>query len=310
MSFEDILSKKIIVVIVAAVVLGFVLPFSLEYYYMSIMVSFFIYSSFSQSWNLMGGHANQISLGHTIFLGLGAYVTFLTYQAGYPVYLGLILGGLASAGVALVLSKPLFRFRGAYFSIATLAVSQFFLIWFNQWDAVGAATGLHLTLPDFWTIRNMYYIGLIIFALTCGVVWYALRSKLGWGLRAIRDDEFAAEMIGVDLFKSKVYTFLISAFLMALVGGLIGIYNLHLRPSAIFNVRYVLLMLSASIIGGMRTTWGPILGGAILVGLTEALVRFPGIQNVILGFIVLIIMLRAREGILGYVQKKFGISFS
>lgn len=302
----DMIFRKFIGLIIIGVILVFMIPSLVGLYSLSILSTFFLYVSLAQSWNLTGGYANQISLGHTAFLGIGAYSTFLLYMEGYPFYIGLIAGGLTAAGLSALLSKPLFRFRGAYFSIATLVLAQIFLLWFLQWEPVGAAEGLHIfPPPGWWSIKNMYLLSLFCFALTSGVVWFTINSRLGWGLKTIRDDEDAAEMIGVDTFRSKMYVLCISAFLTAIVGGIISLDILHIRPSAIFGLKWVLLMLAIPIIGGMRNFLGPIIGAGIWVGLSEALAGFPGIHMVIFGIAIIMVVLRVPEGVMGYLEGKF-----
>ena len=195
--------KRIISLISGLVILLFALPhFGLNSFYLHLMIMIFMHAVMAQSWNVIAGFSGQISLGHGAFFGIGAYATSFFYvQYGISPWISIFLGMIFSGISAVLIGIPMLRLSGHYFAIATLLIGISFQIIFQRWDLVGAASGLWvpMTTGDSWLALQFhsskmpyYYVFLIFFLVTFYLVWILSRSKLGFRLRAVRDDPQAA----------------------------------------------------------------------------------------------------------------------
>ncbi|MDL2237712.1 branched-chain amino acid ABC transporter permease [Christensenellaceae bacterium OttesenSCG-928-K19] len=294
----------IFVAIIAALIL---LPFYASEYGVMIFLLIMLYMALGQMWNLLGGYAGLVSLGQQIFIGIGAYaVAMITVVAGLHFVVGIILGGVISALFAWLISKPIFKMSGVYFTIGTWIVAQTLALIFSNLEFFRYAQGFNITVTYTMTQAQIYYM-----ALACGVgavvlVFVLLRSKLGLALMAIRDNPSAAEAMGVEVYKTKLKCFLISGFATGMIGAVFYMYLTYVTPFAVFSIDWTVAMTFLVIIGGMGTMEGPIVGAVIYVILRQYLYNFPGISMVILGAVAIIIIIVAPKGIMGSLQSKFG----
>lgn len=239
------------------------------------------------SWNLLAGYAGQISLGHAAFFGMGAFVAaWLTTPSGagfpeslqLPVLVAVLVGGLASALVALVLGGIIFRLRGHYFAIGTLALAAVIeLVMLDQRSLTGGSTGYYidsdLGLPGVPVSHGdvVFYLTLAATVATVGVTYSIVRGPGGLAMQAVHDDEDAASSLGVNPLKYKVYAFVVSSFLAGLAGALYGHYTLYINPESTLAVTWTIDTLVVVILGGMGTFVGPLLGAALFVLLDKGL---------------------------------------
>jgi branched-chain amino acid transport system permease protein len=269
--------------ITAAVVAASVLLYPAVFtqpYMRHIMVMVFIYGLMAQGWNVLAGYCGQISLGHAFFFGIGAYSAgYLFTHHGITPWAGMGVGVVISVVAAALIGFPTFRLRGHYFAIATLVIGESAHIVFLNWETVGAATGLWIPVERDAPLRDMqfheskapnYYIGLAFLTLATAIVYKLERSKIGFYLRAVREDPEAAQSLGVDVTRCKMIAIMISAALTSVAGTLYAQYTLIIDPETVLPLLLSILVVLMTMLGGLGTLWGPIIGAAVLVPLSEA----------------------------------------
>jgi len=283
------------------------------------MILIFLYALMAQSWNVVAGFSGQISLGHAIFFGIGAYSsTVLFAKYGLTPWAGLLVGMLLSALAAVAIGVPTLRLRGHYFAIATLLIGFSVQIVFQRWEWVGAASGLYVpidrTSPWFYLQFHTskvpyYYLALAAAAAGYLLVWKLRRSRFGFRLQALRDEPEAAASLGIAIARHKVLAFMISAAMMSVAGTFYGQYVLVLDPERLFSVEISILVLLMTVLGGSGTLWGPALGAAVLVPLSEySRIWFGGtgrtIDLIIYGILILLVCMWRPSGILSLFEER------
>jgi branched-chain amino acid transport system permease protein len=259
------------------------------------------------SFNLLGGYAGQISFGHAAFFGISAYAFALLFQqAALNPFLAIFLAAGVSAAVCVPLGLILFRLRGAYFALSMLAFAEIVRLIAQEWTAVtnGAAGILFFSaFPDraanYWLLLTML-VGSIL------ATWLLVRSKPGAYFLAIREDEDAAEALGVNTTRYKLLAFMVSAFMMGLAGAFYAAYFAYLEPNVVFNsINFSLNVLIVTLIGGIGLLFGPLVGAAVVVLTNEVFVHVFGEGNVLMsGVLLILFMLFMPEGLVGRLQKE------
>ena len=270
---------------------------------------FFTYLSMANMWNLLAGYSGLMCLCPAAFIGLGGYTLAIVTWLGLPFYIGIIGGGVVAAAFAMLISIPVFRLRGIYFAIGTLVVPEALRIVFFLWRPVGGAlhgggAGYMIKGIGGITMTEIYWLTLAIGVVSIFLMRIILRSRLGLGLAAIRDNDRAAASSGVDVFRLKLYAFIIAAFVMGIAGAIFYVYQGYIEPSSAFNIRWLMTLMLATVIGGMSTEEGPIVGTIIVVFLHFLLGRYAGISLLIQGIILVGIMLLVPQGIIGFLRKR------
>ncbi len=282
-----------------------------------VMIMIFLYGTMAQSWNIMAGYCGQISLGHAMFFGIGAYSSaflFTTYQIS-P-WLGMLLGMVFAMAAAAVIGLPTFRLRGHYFAIATLVIGESVQIVVQRWDFIGAASGIWLPIvrENQWANFQFhdskipyYFIALSFLAVACLAVRRMERSRLGFYFRAIREEPEAARSLGVNITLYKSLAFMLSAALMAMAGTFYAQYVLVVDPEVVFPLTLSILVLLMAVMGGVGTLWGPLLGAAVLIPLSETTRILLGgtggaVDLMIYGALIVMICLFKPEGLIGLVR--------
>ena len=276
-----------------------------------------LYAVSASAWNLIGGYAGQVSVGHAVFFGAGAYMALLVYNIwGLPPLAGVPPGILVSMLIAGVIGVPSFRLRGHYFAMATLAVAELTRIAVANWPLLGAAIGLSgpavpRTALDL-TFRSSipyYYILLAVLALLLFVTWRIERTRPGYYLRAIRGNERAARSLGVPVVRYKLYTYMLSAAFTALAGALYVMMIGFIDPQSGFGILISVEMVIMAALGGAGTLFGPLLGAVILVPLNEVTnAQFggggTGVTYVIYGGIIILLARFRPGGLIGLWQER------
>ena len=283
-----------------------------DVYMLNVLVLTLMYAALSQSWNILGGYCGQISLGHALYFGVGAYATSVFYASfGITPWLGALAGGVISMLLALGLGYPCFRLKGHYFSIATIVIAEIGLLLVHNWDYVGAAMGIQWPLgPDSWVTLQFardkapyVYLALGLFVITWLVTYWIEDSRWGFWWRAVKDNPEAAESLGVEVFRSKMAAAALSAFFTALGGGFYAAFVSYIDPESVMTFRFSLLFALPAVLGGIGTLWGPLVGAAVLIPLTEITRSYMGgsgngLDLIIYGALIMIISLAKPEGIL------------
>lgn len=240
------------------------------------MVALVILSAISASaWNVVGGYAGQISVGHAVFFGIGAYLPLLVYQRyGWVPVAGVPLAVLVAIAIAIVVGTPTFRLQGHYFAMATVAVAELVRIVVSNWDYVGAAVGLMgPAVPRTWldlTFRSSipyYYLFLAVWVALLVITDQIEKSRMGYYLRAIRAGERASRSLGVPVTRYKLYALMLSAAFTSLAGSMYALMVGYIDPLSGFGILLSVEMVITAALGGAGTLVGPLLGAAILVPL-------------------------------------------
>lgn len=270
---------------------------------------FFVYLTMANMWNLLAGYSGLTFLGPGALIGLAGYTLVIVTWNDLPFYLGIIGGGIVAAAFAALIAVPTFRMRGIYFAIGTLVVPEALRYVFYLWKPVGGemqggGAGYMIKGIGGLSLTEFYWLALAIGIVSIFLMRIILRSKLGLGLAAIHDSDRAAASSGVDVFRLKLYAFVIAAFVTGAAGAIFYIYQGYIAPVSAFNIRWLMICLLATVIGGIGTEEGPIVGTIIVVFLHFLLARYGALSLLIQGVILVVIMLLVPEGIVGLVRRK------
>ncbi len=299
--------RQLILLAVSAValVVAIAAPYYINQYYALVIFQALEFIALAQAWNLLAGYGGLVSLAPAASVGIGAYTAaVLANHFGFALPLLIIGGGLIAALFAVLVSVPMFRFRGLYFAIATLVLAQALGAFMVNWNGLGGAVGLFLTAyaP---TVLQLYYYALALAVVAIIVVVFVLRTRLGLSLRALRDDEDTAQEIGVSTFRTKLWVWVVSCFLIGMVGGLQAVRLGTVEPYGAFSLVWTINIVSTTIVGGIGTIIGPIIGAGFTVWLGEALSGYPELHVAITGVIVILLIRFAPTGIWGIVVQVY-----
>ncbi len=284
---------------------------------MRLLSEIYLYLSLACLWNLLAGYAGLVSVGQQAFVGFGGYMLFalamfggMSPLAAIPV--AAVLGGLIAVPVALLI----FRLRGAYFAIGTWVIAEVFRLSFAQVAALGGGSGTSLPVAIVKSIasnRSMreatsYWLALGMAVIVIAVIYAFLRSRNGLALTAIRDSELAAKSFGIDIWRRKFTIYIITAALTSATGALIFLQKLRISPDAAFSVNdWTAFVIFIVVIGGIGTLEGPIIGVIVFFLLRETLADLGTTYLLILGVVAIAVMLKAPNGIWGFVKAKYNI---
>lgn len=257
----------------------------------------------ASAWNLLAGYAGQVSLGTAAFVGLGAYaMALISNHTGTSFIYWLPACGLVAAAFAVLVSPGMFRLRGLYFTIGSLALAEALRILMVNSSAFGGTRGIILNAPAA-SFATLYWIALLLALIAeLALLWILLRP-VALALQAVRDDEEVAKQMGVRTFHSKLLAFVISAALMGMAGGLQAIKLGAIEPYGAFALSWTIDTTAVVIIGGLGTRWGPVLGTLIYVTLSELLRGLPELHGAITGMFLLLVIRFAPHGVSGLLAR-------
>ena len=272
-----------------------------------------MFALMATGWNVLGGFAGQVSLGHAVFYGIGAYAAAKGAEFGVNPWLSILIGVVIAAASAIAIGLPVFRLRGHYFAIATIAVVEIVQLLARLWDWIGGARGISIPIkPDSFAEFQFagrlkweyYYIALALLVVALAATRLILRSRVGFYLTAIREDQEAAATLGVPVTFYKQIAFAFSAVLVAVAGGFYAQQNLYVNPPATLSLLLSVKITIAAVLGGVRSMWGPVIGGATFIALTEGTrVYFGGrgdaLNLIIYGLVVMVIASFEPNGLIG-----------
>lgn len=292
--------------VLVAAVLPFWCPAEYRDYILNLVITVLLSALGGLSFNLLGGYAGQVSFGHAAFFGISSYAYAVLFkEAALNPFLAMFLAAGLSAVVCVPLGLILFRLRGAYFALSMLAFAEITRLIAQEWTSVtnGAAGLLYVAaFPDkssnYWVLLSIV-VGSIITS------WLLVHSKPGAYFLAIREDQDAAEALGINTTFYKLVAFVVSAFMIGLAGAFYAAYFAYLEPNVVFNsVNISLNILIVTLIGGIGRLFGPLVGAAVLVLTTEFFVHVFGEGNVLMsGILLILFMLFMPEGLVGGLQK-------
>jgi branched-chain amino acid transport system permease protein len=276
----------------------------------------------------MMGFAGQLSLGHAIYVGLGAYATAALYvHFGIGPWLGLPAAIAVAVVCGAIIGFLAFRFgvAGVYFAILTIAFAEFARIGFDHFRWVGGSSGFFLpvanyTQNDLWNLRGnptMFYYVMLVLTVAAFVLCHALlKSRVGFYWQAIREDEAAARSLGINTFRYKMYAVVISAGMTAVAGMFFAFYYNNLFPEQVFHISRSIELILGPIIGGIGTLFGPIIGAFLLTGLSELMQELlhalgldvPGAKQVFYGICLLVVVMVLPDGVWPWLSRKLGLA--
>lgn len=291
---------------------------------LNIAILVLIYAALAQAWNILGGYAGQISLGNAVFFGIGAYTsTVLLGEWAVTPWLGMLAGAAVAAVFAVIIGYPVFRLGGHYFAIATIALAEIVLAVFANWEFVGGAVGLQIPFArnaegrpvDSWYYLQFnesrvpyFYIALALAVIVTAATIAVARSKIGYYLRAIKNDQQAARTLGVSVLRYKLIAIAISAAFTAVVGTFYAQYLLFIDPETTMRLELSVLIALVAILGGVGTVIGPLIGAAVLIPASE-LTRgqFGGsgtaVDLILYGGLIVLISVFQPNGLVGLARR-------
>ncbi|HSF05005.1 MAG TPA: branched-chain amino acid ABC transporter permease [Methylomirabilota bacterium] len=297
------------VVVVAAGVIVTVLDVNQYYYFAAYVV--LQYVVLASAWNILGGYTGYVNFGTPAFFALGAYTAVVLIQSmNAPLVVQLVAGAAVAGTLGLGIGYLTLRLRGVFFSIATLALAVVLQTLFINWEYTGGARGITLTRPATVPLGGSYVeylfvVMLVLAVITVATAWWIEHSWVGRGLAAIRDNEEAAECMGVPTLRLKLVATTVSGLLMGLAGAPFPYYVTFIEPASVFDLNYAVNSLAMPMIGGSTTWMGPVIG-AVLLGTAQqvATVTISSALNLlIVGVILVAFVILAPEGIVGLVQR-------
>ena len=277
------------------------------------------FAALATAWNIVGGFAGQLSLGHAVFYGIGSYAAvLLMMRFQISPWIGMLIGAMISTLVSIVISYPCFRLRGPFFALATIAVLEVVrLVAIHQTELTGGAGGLAapLNIGLKWMMFREKWVYLVIafgfLLLTLGVSAYIKQSRLGYYLIAVREREDAARAVGINAVRVKLIAVMVSAFLTSLVGSFQAMYLTFIDPSSAFSLELSIQVAMFALIGGLGTVFGPLVGTVLVLPIAELargwLSDFGnGFHGLVYGVVLVIVVLTIPKGLVG----RFGASFA
>lgn len=288
---------------------------------MTTLIQFLMFSLYGMGWNTIGGYGGQVDLGKAQYLGIGAYTTaVLLVRWNVPFWVSMPAGVLLSVTWSFIIGYPLFKLKGHYFAIATIATSLVLKDFFEVWDWVGGARGIEILAakyrePDFLHLifrKDDYYYYVILLLFFCGILFMNgfRKSRLGFQLRSIKDNEDIARSLGINVHWAKIKTYAVATAFVSAVGSFHACYIKNIEPEDTMSLDISILIALMAMLGGAGSLWGPVIGAAVLVPLKSYLKEWLGAQAgwvgidlVIYGAIIMGISALEPRGIWGLVEK-------
>ncbi len=289
-------------VLIGLLALGLaLLPGALTVYMRSFVLFTMMYVVLALSWNIISGFTGYTSFGHVAFYGIGAYACAILVADYHWHWLAtLVAGAVVSAVVAAAVGYPVLRLKGPYFAIAMLGLAEGTRVIATVWDGLTHG-GLGISLPSVETSMATYYAMLVLVALTIAVAYTVGHSRFGIRLNAIREDEGAAEALGIDATRYKLAAFTLSAVFPAVAGGIQAYKVLYIDPPSVFFVQITIAMALMSMLGGKGTVIGPIVGAVVLYSAQELTwVNFPSAHLIAYGLFIVVVARFMPRGLVGF----------
>ncbi len=283
---------------------------------LQLLSEIYAYVALASLWNLLAGYAGLVSVGQQAYVGLGAYVLFaFAILAGMSPLWAIPLAGIITAVVAIPVAGLAFRLRGHYFAIGTWIIAEVFRLLASQVSILGGGSGISLPAPLVIAIASTrqlrdffeYWTALALVVAILALIVLLLRSRYGLALKAIRDSELAATCNGIDVLRTKVMVYIVTAFGTAMVGALIFLQRLRVSPDAAFSVNdWTAFVIFITVIGGIGRIEGPIIGTVVFFVLRQTLADLGTIYLLMLGTVAILVMLAAPKGVWGLIVERFG----
>lgn len=277
-----------------------------------VMILTFLFATLGVAWNIMGGYAGMFSFGQAAFFGIGAYTSsFLLTRYGVNPWLGLLAGGALAALTAAAIGYPCSHLRGHYFAIASIAFAEIVRTHFNNWKLIGAAEGLSIPLDtqgiatfQFDSKTPYYFVALAFLLVALAVSWWVSTSRMGYYFRAIKESHDLAMVLGISFVRYRLWAITISAFLSAAAGTFYAQYVLYLDPESVLILPISVQVVLVAMLGGAGSLFGPVIGAAILIPLSEITriklgEKGTGVDLMLYGALITLISVYQPKGVWG-----------
>jgi len=303
------MKKNVTLAMLGIVLLVFPLVIQSDYYQHLIIIAL-MWVVIGSSWNLLAGYTGQVSFGHAIFFGIGAYTSGILFSKfGISPWWGMLLGGIASMAIGLFVGWVCFRLRGPYFALATLAGGEIFRLIATNWESLTEGMVGILIIPSFESKLPYYYIALFLAAGCIFVIYIIMQSKWGYYFVSIRENQDAAESLGINTTLYKNVSLLVSSMFTGTAGAFYMNYMGFIDPQVVFSLHYISIMaILVGIVGGVATIMGPGVGAFIMVGVQETFrSAFFGMapqwiseaHALVFGLLVIFVIMFLANGIVG-----------
>jgi branched-chain amino acid transport system permease protein len=298
------------------IIVGIALPFFSGNFIIRFVTNALMFAVLASAWNIIGGYTGYASFGNVVFLGIGAYVSaVLMEKGGFPFWVGFAASGFGAAVFAILIGLPVLRLKGHYFAIATLGVAEAMKALVDNLEITEGNSGIYLPVMDL-SVKSQYiffyFMMMGVLILTLVITYIFLKRKLGYGLIAIREDEEAANSLGVNTTLFKVTSFALSGFFSGLAGSLYAYQQGFIKPESVFDVGVTIKMIVMAVFGGIGSILGPLLGALSIEIISEVLTNYFLIAHTLFfGAIVIFAIVFTPKGIMDIIsgRKKFGISY-
>lgn len=300
-----VVDRAILVGALVAVPIAALIPLHATGYLMNLLTQLFIFGTLATAWNIIGGYTGYAAFGNVAFFGGGAYVTAeLMTRGGWSFVPAMLSGGFIMLFYGMLIGLPVLRLRGHYFAIATLGVAIATREICNNLELFGASRPINLPLKN--DPNLFYYVALGLLLVSIVVTYLIARSKLGFGLVAIRENEDAALVMGINTTMYKVIAFALNAFLSGLAGGIYAYWHSTIDPPTVFDLTTNVRLIVMAVLGGIGTPLGPVIGAILLTFIQETLWKnFTNLHAVLFGAAIVIVVLLMPRGIIYLIRQKF-----
>jgi branched-chain amino acid transport system permease protein len=276
------------------------------------LITLFGLIALAQMWNLLGGFAGLVSVGQQAYVGIGAYgLWFFADRLNVHPFIAVLGAAVLAALISLPIAPLLFRLRGGYFAIGTWVFAEIVRIIVSNIQATGGGSGTTVmsaaSIPFETRIPGTYWIGLTVAVGSVLIVYFLLRSKLGLGLTAIRDNDLAAQSSGVNVFRSKLIVFVVAAFGCGAMGAVVALNLLFIQPASSFSINWTAFAIFIVVIGGFGSIEGPLIGAVIFFALQQTLSQYGSTYFLLLGVIAVVMATKAPRGIWGWVVERWDL---
>ena len=308
--------KKSIILIVISLIISLIIPFFAGHFTLRLATDILIFAIMASSWNIIGGYTGYASFGNIVFFGLGAYVTgLLMTLLNMNFFMAMLMGGIFSAIFGYVVGLPILRLKGHYFAIGTLGLAEATKALVQNLNITEGNAGIYTPMPDLSInafYNFFYYTSLAVLIILLFTTYMILKSKFGYGLIAIREDEDAANSMGINTTLFKSVAFSLSGFFTGIAGGIYTYQQGFIKPDPVFAVSKTVEMIVMSVFGGIGSIFGPLIGSILIELISDFLSSFFLVAHgLFFGAIIIIIILFAPKGIYDIIsgRKKIGISY-
>lgn len=307
---EELILKKLFFILLIISIIACLPYIGIDRYYIRFFTYLFMWIALASCWNISSGYTGYIDFGPVVYFGIGSYATAILMSAiNFPFVFSIIISGICAILIAIFIGMPTLKLKGAYFAIGTFAFAESMkqiVLTFDRTLNVEFFMGSHgITLPITSNYNLFYYSMLTVASLIVLTTYFIENSKIGLALKAINESEEASEMIGINTTWLKLFAYITSAFFIGIVGGIYAYWVTYITPDDVFSIHKTVQMVIMTLLGGMGTLLGPVLGATFLSFVSEYFgAEFVEDYLIIIGIIIILVIIVEPTGLLGFKKWK------